>query len=139
MTKQILLNLTGSQLIEGEQDSIELVTVAKYYKKNGKHYVLYEERPEGEESLIKDTLKFNQEFFEMTKKGAANAQMIFNPEKNYTTYYSTPAGPMSIAINTMEYRLLEEENYIEILIRYELEINNRYASENEIRIQIVPQ
>ena len=29
MTKQILLNLTGSQLVENEKDSTELVTVAR--------------------------------------------------------------------------------------------------------------
>lgn len=139
MTKQILLNLTGSQIIEGEQDKIELVTVASYYKRNGKNYVLYEERPEGEDSIIKNTLKFHADSFEMTKKGAVNTQMVFNPERTCTTYYSTPAGPMTIGINTMTYRLLEEENYIEVLIRYELEINNQYASENELHIQIIPQ
>ena len=139
MTKQILLNLTGSQLVENEKDSTELVTVARYYKKNGKHYVLYEEMPEGEDSLIKNTLKFDQDSFEMMKKGAVNAQMLFDPEKNFTTYYSTPAGPMSMNIHTMEYRLLEEEHYIEVLIRYELEIHNTYVTENEIRIQIAPQ
>ena len=47
MTKEVLLSIAGNQMLDAEHDSIELVTVADYYKRNGHHYVLYEEIPEG--------------------------------------------------------------------------------------------
>ena len=62
MTKQVLLSIVGSQTAEGESDSIELVTVANYYKRNGHHYILYEEIPE-ENQVVKNTLKFDADFF----------------------------------------------------------------------------
>lgn len=138
MTKQVLLSITGSQFFGTENDSIELITVANYYKRNGRHFVLYEEMPEGEDSIIKNTLKFDDTFFEMTKKGAVNAQLLFNPRKSNTTYYATVAGPMSMNVTTTTYSLQEEENYIQVFIKYILDINCNYSTENEILIRIAP-
>lgn len=138
MTKQVLVSISGSQFFDTENDKIELVTVADYYKRNGHHFVLYEEMPEGEDSVIKNTLKFDTGFFEMTKKGAVNAQLLFNPRQSNTTYYVTAAGPISMNVTTTAYRLQEEENYIEVYIKYILDINFSFSTENEILIRITP-
>ena len=139
MTKQVLLSIVGSQMMDAESDSIELVTVANYYKRGGHHFLLYEEVPEGEDSVIKNTLRFDDTFFEMTKKGAVNAQLLFYPDQSNTTYYSTVAGPMTMNVTTMEYRLTERDIYIEVYIKYILEINCSYSMENEILIRVAPQ
>lgn len=136
MTKQVLVSITGNQMADEERDSIELVTVANYYKRNGHHFVMYEEMPEDTQEIIKNTLKFDETFFQMTKKGAVNSQMYFCPKQESVTYYSTPAGPMTINITTMEYLMEETENYIQIYIRYVLDINYGYSSENDILIRI---
>lgn len=138
MTKQVLLSITGSQFSESDSDSIELVTVANYYKRNGHHFILYEEVPDGEDSVVKNTLKFDHTFFEMTKKGAVNTQLLFTPGASNSTYYSTPAGPMTVNVTTAQYILSEEENYIEVYIKYALDINYSYSSENEILIRVGP-
>ncbi|MBQ8148697.1 MAG: DUF1934 domain-containing protein [Lachnospiraceae bacterium] len=139
MTKQVLLSITGSQFADEENDSIELVTVANYYKRNGRHFILYEEIPEGEDSAIKNTLKFDETFFEMSKKGSVNTQLLFNPKESNTNYYSTPAGLMTINVTTTEYRFIEKENYMEVYIKYTLDINYSYTSENEILIRVAAQ
>lgn len=138
MTKEVLLSIAGNQMLDAEHDSIELVTVADYYKRNGHHFVIYDEVPEDEDSVIKNTLKFDDSFFEMTKKGGVNAQLLFNPKQSNTTYYETPAGPMSMNVTTMTYQMAEEEECIEVYIKYVLDINFSYSSENEIWIRIAP-
>lgn len=44
MTQEVLLTLKGLQFDQREEDSdkIEMVVVGDYYKRNGKHYVIYE-------------------------------------------------------------------------------------------------
>lgn len=139
MTKEVLVSLVGNQSADGQQNNIELVTIANYYKRNGHHFILYDEMPENDKGqLIKNTLRFNETFFEMTKKGSVSAQMLFNPKESNTTYYSTPAGLMNIETTTTEYVLMEEKDYIEVYIRYILEVNRSYSSENEILIRVSP-
>ncbi len=139
MTKEVLVSMVGSQSVDGDQNNVELVTVAKYYKRNGHHFLLYDEMSPEDEPSIKTTLRFNDSFFEMTKKGSISGQMVFNPEQSHTTYYTTPAGLMHMETTTTEYMLVEKENQIEVHIRYILEINRIYSSENELLFYVVPQ
>lgn len=136
MTKEVLVSLVGNQSADGQQDNIELVTVASYYKRNGHHFILYDEVSADDGKLIKNTLRFNESFFEMTKKGSVSAQMLFNPNESNATYYTTSAGLMNIETTTTEYILVEEKDYIEVYIRYILEINHSYSSENEILLRV---
>ena len=39
MTKDVLVNVTGSHLMNGESDDISVITAGTYYLKNGKQIV----------------------------------------------------------------------------------------------------
>ena len=44
MTKEVLVTISGLQFSpETESESVELITSGSYYKKNGKHYIIYDE------------------------------------------------------------------------------------------------
>lgn len=138
MTKEVLVSLVGNQITEDGDDNIELVTVANYYMRNGHHYILYDEVPEDDGEPIHNMLKFDESMFEMTKKGGMATQMLFDPRESHTTYYNTPAGTMNIETITTQYTMVEEDDYIEVYIRYALEINYNYTSENEILLRVSP-
>ena len=52
MTKDVLISISGVQLLEGDTNDVELITAGDYYNKNGKHYIRYEEIQEGVEDVI---------------------------------------------------------------------------------------
>jgi len=50
MTKDVLLSIRGLQFVAREEEDIEpveMITAGDYYKKNGKHYIMYDEVMEG--------------------------------------------------------------------------------------------
>ena len=50
MTKEVMVTIAGLQAIgedSEDQDAIELVHIGEYYKKNGNHYILFDEMMEG--------------------------------------------------------------------------------------------
>ena len=57
MTKDVLISISGVQLLEGDTNDVELITAGDYYNKNGKHYIRYEEIQEGGEDVIQNTIK----------------------------------------------------------------------------------
>ncbi len=61
MTQEVLLTLKGLQFNQKEEDDgqIETVVVGDYYKRNGRHYVIYEEVTEGFAQATKNRLKFS--------------------------------------------------------------------------------
>ena len=135
MTKDVLVTISGMQF-DIEDEAIELITDGMYYLKNGKHYILYEEQPESSEPVTKNIVKFNDEQFEMTKKGGNNSYLLFNKGQKTSTIYQTPAGPMQINVTTHDISVTETEKELTVNIKYALDINYNFISECEVNFKV---
>ena len=63
MTKDVLVKISGLQFAEDQDNGpVEIITTGNYYKKNGKHYILYDEVQEGFDGVTKSVIKVNDDF-----------------------------------------------------------------------------
>lgn len=137
MTKDVIVAIQGLQMqVEGDVEPVELITAASYYKKNGKHYILYDELTEDFEESTKNVIKIYQDCVEITKKGAANVHMIFEKDKKNVTYYNTPFGNLLIGIEAKQIELLEQKESIEVHVDYTLEVNYEHLSDCSIQVRV---
>jgi len=137
MTKDVLLTISGLQFAqELETEPIEIVTAGSYYKKNGKHYVLYEEVAEGFEGTTKNIIKLTEDYLDITKKGIANVHMVFEKNKKNVTYYETPYGMLLIGIDAEKVHVKEAEDNIDVDVRYDLEANYEHLAACRIQMNI---
>ncbi len=135
MTRDVLITISGMQF-DIEEKPIELVTVGTYYRKNGKHYVLYEEQTEDNGQVTKNIVKFYDGHFEMTKKGGNNSFLLFNREKKTSTIYQTVAGPIQIDAVTRDLSIEETEDELLVNVKYALDINYNFISECEVNFKV---
>ena len=136
MTKDVLIKVSGIQF-DILDEAIELIVPGNYYQKNNKHYVLYEEQPEDNEPVIKNIVKFNDCFFEMTKKGGDRSSYLrFDKGKKNSTIYQTPAGALQIDVLTHEFSITEAEHEITVKVKYALDINYQFVSECEVNFKV---
>lgn len=140
MTKEVLLTLQGLQFDQREEnaDKIETVTVGDYYKKNDRHYVIYEEVTEGFDQPTKNRLKFSEHMVELTRNGLVNVHMIFQENKKNLSNYNTPFGQILVGIDTKQVKIDESEDNIIVDVDYALDINYEFFSDCHIRIDIRP-
>ncbi len=137
MTTDVLLSIRGLQF-EGENDAndLETITAAQYYKKNGSHYVIYEEATEGFRDTTKNMIKWNGQTLELTKRGLINVHMIFEEKKKNMTDYRTPYGSILIGIDTKQIRTTETEDEISVHVDYALSINYEHLADCKITMSI---
>lgn len=138
MTQEVLLTLQGLQFDQREVDAdkIETVTVGDYYKKNGKHYVVYEEVTEGFEQTTKNRLKISENMLELSRNGLINMHMVFQENKKNLTNYNTPFGQILIGIDTKKIQIKEQADKIVVDVDYSLDINYEFLSDCHIKINI---
>lgn len=138
MTKEVLLTLQGLQFDqrEEESDKIETVTVGDYFKKNDRHYVVYEEITEGFEQPTKNRLKFSDHMVELTRNGLVNVHMVFQENKKNMSNYNTPFGQILVGIDTKRINIDEKEDNIVVDVDYALDINYEFLSDCHIKIDI---
>ena len=81
MTEDILISVKGLHALNDAEDEqeqeIEVFSAGKYYFKNGKHYILYEEQSEEDGSIIKNRITLKNDCLEVQKKGLIDSKMIF--------------------------------------------------------------
>ena len=137
MTKDVMISVSGIQFgpdVDGEK--VEVITKGNYYKKKNKHYLLYDEITEGIDGVTKNTVKFDENAFQLTKSGVTNVNMFFEENKRNITNYITPFGSITIGIDAHNIEVIETDEQIRIRIDYALDVNYEHLANCEIRMDI---
>ena len=138
MEKEVLIALKGLQFALDEEgaNALETITPAEYYKRNGSHYVIFDEAVEGFLENTKNIFKFKENSLDLTKKGLINVHMIFEENKKNMTNYATPYGNILIGIDARSVKMKEQEGHIEVDVDYALEINYEHFADCKIKMDI---
>lgn len=137
MTKDVLISISGLQFAEGmDNEPVEVITSGVYYKKNGKHYILYDEVMEGSQQATKNIIKLGNEVLDITKRGETNVHMMFEKDKKNVTYYYTPYGSLLIGIDATKVAVEETEQNIHVTVDYALEVNYEHMADCTITMNV---
>ena len=128
------LRISSEIIKDGEKDSIEFFTEAKYYEKNNKKYFSYKEGEltgmEGSTTM----LTIDGDKLIINRYGTNKSKMTFIlNEKTYTNYI-TPYGKFEMEIITNSLLLDLSNNYIEV--EYFLVVKGLSESNNKLKIEI---
>lgn len=139
MTKNVLITVKGVQQDDaGEMSSSETVVQGEYYFRSGSHYIFYEETAGDSGEKIKSNLKLKGNTLELTRKGAADSRMIFEPGKRHAADYVTLFGTLRMETVTSRILLLEEEKGLRIKAEYDLWANGVPLSKCKLTINLEP-
>lgn len=137
MTKEVLIKISGLQFAgDAENEPVEIITTGDYYKRNGKHYILYDEVMEGFLEPTKNIIKLNEDMLDITKKGVTNVHMMFEKNRKNVTYYYTPYGSLLIGIDAKKVEVQESEHKIDVKVDYALEVNYEHMADCTITMNI---
>ncbi|MEY8518777.1 DUF1934 domain-containing protein [Lachnospiraceae bacterium 29-84] len=139
MKKDVLLSISGLQFVskdEEDAEQVEVITAGDYYKKNGKHYVLYDEVMEGFTGNTRNIIKLTEDSLDITKKGVSNVHMVFEKNKKNVSYYNTPFGSLLIGIDAKNIDIAETEDNIDVKVKYNLEVNYEHLADCFITMSI---
>ena len=128
MTKDVLVRVKGTQIMEDEDDTVEMITSGTVHEKNGKKYLLYDESiGEGTEPTH-NIVKIWPDKIEVLKHGLVESHMTFECGKKHMANYNTPVGLIILGLTTSALKVEEDESTLGISISYSLEMNGEYVS-----------
>ena len=136
MTKDVLITISGMQMLDEEDVDVEMVTRGDYYQRNGKHYILYDEVMEGFEGKVRNVIRVSSDSVDIIKQGAANARMQFEKNKKNLSCYTTPLGDLMIGVQANRISIDEGQDHLKINVEYSLDINYQHASECNISVNV---
>ncbi|MGE4283935.1 MAG: DUF1934 domain-containing protein [Clostridia bacterium] len=136
MNKNVIISVKGNQRIDEDNDSIELVTEGKYYKKGSNYFVSYRETEITGMEGTTTTLKIGDGKVTLMRFGQNNSQLIFEKGQKHVTYYETSHGTFTVGVFSHNVNININDNGGEIAVDYLLQIDNMQAGENDFYLQI---
>ncbi len=136
MTKEIFIKITGSQALDGDVGTVETSASGEYYKKDGKHYIVFAEAAEGFSGTVKNLIRLEEGRMEITKRGSVAVKMIFERDKKFKSVYQTPYGGFPIEIETKMFTLRETETRIGVMADYVLKADQGRLADCRIRLEV---
>ena len=138
MTEDIIVSVKGLHTMENvDEEEIEVISAGKYYFRNGKHYILYEEMTEGSNEAIRNRITLKDGILEVQKKGPVSSKMVFERGKKNMSWYNTPFGNLLAGVDVVSMEVTEEENLLEAVVQYELEVNYERVADCRIQIRVM--
>lgn len=125
------------QYVYESKDETELVTKGNIRIENGTCYISYEDSEatgfKGSVTMIAVT---GEKFASVSRTGSSNSDLVIEPGKKHHCHYTTPYGSMEVGIfaQFIENELRDKSGSLRM--RYTLDINSGYISDNEIIIDV---
>lgn len=136
MKKDVLVTVVGSS--DDDSDGLlEVVTPGRFFEKNGKQYIIYEESElTGFASGTKTTLKIDHGTLTMSRNDKSGTNMVFESGKTHLGHYETPYGSFTVSTTTDSLNIDMGEKEGSIRVNYFIDINNVPQSENELSVYV---
>lgn len=142
MGKEVLVTVCGIQMADGEtSEPIEVVSAGERFEKNGKIYIIYDEVVQEDTGtasgeIVKNTIRIDGQQLDLIKRGEGGTHLVFNEGESNQTYYRTPYGNMEVTLHTSQLKMNVDEELIEVIAKYHLEINHAQIAECVVSIKV---
>lgn len=137
MMKDAIITLIGTQEQDGNSDTIELTSVARYGVKNGEVLITYDESELLGVKGVKTTLHYKAPDTVLLKRtGSVNVKLVIEKNKRNCCRYDTGYGELLLDIIGEEIENRIDDGGGTFYMSYRIDTNNRFLSKNTIKITV---
>ncbi|MBQ8825040.1 MAG: DUF1934 domain-containing protein [Ruminococcus sp.] len=139
MKEQDTIKLRTIQRTEDDSSESELFTDGKYNKRDdGGWEIVYEDtEATGFEGSVTRIQVTDDNVVSIIRSGSSNSNLMLEVGKKHFCLYSTPFGDMTMGVRTslIENKLNQDGGSLHL--KYTLDINSAYLSENEVIMEVI--
>lgn len=135
MKKEAIITVVSKQR-DNEDEKIEVVTPGRFYQKDEKYYVVYDETEISGMAGTTTTIKIEKDQFTLKRKGTTNTRMIFKDKFNDFIMYQTPHGMLQLALNVKSVDIDVNECGGTLSAKYDMGVGGEEFIETEIAVNI---
>ncbi len=138
MDNNYMISIVGTQEVDGEKETIEVMTEGDIIEKNGRTYISYREYCDDNPKNYSHNLIKLEDDGKITiiRKGETESRLILEKGKRHQCYYRTIAGDLMIGIFTEFVKRDISPDGGSLNIKYSIDFNNDLVSNNEFYIKV---
>ena len=136
MKKNVCITIKSTQTVDEEKDTTELFTFGAMEQFDGGFRLHYDESEATGFEGSSVTLEVSDNMVTMTRSGKVISSLFIEKGKKHHCHYGTEFGDFMIGVCTDEIKNELKITGGDVYLRYTLDINSSYMSENEMHINV---
>lgn len=136
MKKNVCITIKSTQKVDEEKDTTELFTFGAMEQFDGGFRLHYDESEATGFEGSSVTLEVSENMVTMTRSGKVISSLFIEKGKKHHCHYGTEFGDFMIGVSTDEIKNELKSTGGDVYLRYTLDINSSYMSENEMHINV---
>ena len=139
MEKEVLITINGTHTdSDNITDTVSLEVEGQYFVRGEFTYIIYEERVEGSDEIIKSMIKLHDDCVVVIKRGVVDSSMVYKLGEDTFNHYATPFGVLKMDIHTDEIMIIESGDRIDITIEYYMATKGSRITTCSMEIVVTP-
>ena len=135
--KKYMISIVGTQKLDDDTDTVEVLTTGNYMMKNGHFFIGYKEYDQDNPDQYFDNLvKLDGDVVTISRKGSVRSQLMLEKGKRHQCLYESVAGTLAIGVFTRYIISTLNEKGGTLEVSYTLDSNNDLLSENSFKITV---
>lgn len=136
-SKAVMIKMKSIQIVDNESTEMELITEGSLMRKEKSFVVTYNDSDAtGFGDSITSIEVENEQFATINREGNATSNLVVEIGKKHHCHYGTPYGDMMVGIYAHKIKNDLSETGGHLYMRYTVDINSSYISDNEIIMEI---
>ena len=136
MKKNVCITIKSTQTVDEEKDTTELFTFGAMEQFDGGFRLHYDESEATGFEGSSVTLEVSDNMVTMTRSGKVISSLFIEKGKKHHCHYGTEFGDFMIGVCTDEIKNELKSTGGDVYLRYTLDINSSYMSENGMHINV---
>lgn len=137
MENNYLISVVGKQTVDGESDTIEVITNGNFTDEDGVITITYPEYSDEDPNIKTDTtVVLSDNKLTIERNGEMSSRLILEKGVRHQCLYDTPMGQLIIGVFTDQITSSFDEHGGDIRAAYQLDFNQNAVSYNEFHITI---
>lgn len=136
--KEVIIDIKGTQIVDGEDDIVELTTVGKMNTVGNKTYLRYDDSTatgiDGVSCMIK--LDREENSVVMQRSGALNSRMYIKEGQRHICHYETSQGTITMGIFGEIVNSDLSDKGGSLYMSYTIDVNYGMISRNKVEINV---
>ena len=119
------ITVKGNQNASSEDELIEMQTTGKWFTKDHKDYIFYNDTELIESVETKTRVTIDGNTVSIIRKGGTNTHLVFEKGITHMIPYETPFGVLDMVSSTKDIQVSRKFDSIELTVLYSLEMNQQ--------------
>ncbi|MEE0930513.1 MAG: DUF1934 domain-containing protein [Acutalibacteraceae bacterium] len=138
MNNDYIIDIVGTQMVDGDEDVIEVTTTGGYtIAPTGNKFIRYKEYDTENPAIIENTtIKISDKQVIISRNGGNESQLMLELNKRHQCHYLTPVGSLLIGVYTKKMEIALDNEGGNLSVEYTLDFNSNIVSENKFDIKI---